>query len=168
MPYGPPPLYGIFWAHIFCKYGGWGWSELFSFCKPLVIAMAQGLPLLSEPERCAMSSEVQRDKEFRKDDRELRCRGGTPALPSLPAKACTLNSTPPPPSPRVTLLEVTLVHWRSSLCPVHLSETRESTPARHIQGKNMNKNPDKIWPQMLQNKANSTGLRPYFCSYFAL
>ena len=29
MPYGPP-LYGIFWGHIFCKYGGWGWSELFS------------------------------------------------------------------------------------------------------------------------------------------
>ena len=29
MPYRPP-LYGIFWGHIFCKYGGWGWSELFS------------------------------------------------------------------------------------------------------------------------------------------
>ena len=29
MPYGPP-LYGIFWGHIFCKYGGWGWSEWFS------------------------------------------------------------------------------------------------------------------------------------------
>ena len=29
MPYGPP-LYGIFLGHIFCKYGGWGWSELFS------------------------------------------------------------------------------------------------------------------------------------------
>ena len=25
-----PPLYGIFWGHLFCKYGGWGWSELFS------------------------------------------------------------------------------------------------------------------------------------------
>ena len=25
-----PPLYDIFWGHIFCKYGGWGWSELFS------------------------------------------------------------------------------------------------------------------------------------------
>ena len=24
------PWYGIFWGHIFCKYGGWGWSELFS------------------------------------------------------------------------------------------------------------------------------------------
>ena len=36
MPYRPP-LYGIFWAHIFCKYGGWGWSELCSnvpFCRP--------------------------------------------------------------------------------------------------------------------------------------
>ena len=29
MPYGPPS-YGIFWGHIFCKYGWWGWSELFS------------------------------------------------------------------------------------------------------------------------------------------
>ena len=29
MPYGPP-LYDIFWGNIFCKYGGWGWSELFS------------------------------------------------------------------------------------------------------------------------------------------
>ena len=29
MPYRPP-LYGIFWGHMFCKYGGWGWSELFS------------------------------------------------------------------------------------------------------------------------------------------
>ena len=28
MPYRPP-LYGIFWGHVFCKYGGWGWSELF-------------------------------------------------------------------------------------------------------------------------------------------
>ena len=28
-PYGPP-LYGTFWGHIFCKYGGWGWSEIFS------------------------------------------------------------------------------------------------------------------------------------------
>ena len=25
---------------------------------------------------------------------------------------------------------------------------------------------DKVWPPMLQNKANSTVLRPYFCSYF--
>ena len=33
MPYGPP-LYGIFWEHIFCKYGGWGWSEFFSFVAP--------------------------------------------------------------------------------------------------------------------------------------
>ena len=29
MPYGPP-LYGIFWGHLFYKYGGWGWSVLFS------------------------------------------------------------------------------------------------------------------------------------------
>ena len=29
MPYRPP-LYGIFLGHIFCQYGGWGWSELFS------------------------------------------------------------------------------------------------------------------------------------------
>ena len=28
MPYGPP-LYGIFWGHIFANIGGWGWSELF-------------------------------------------------------------------------------------------------------------------------------------------
>ena len=28
-----PPLYGIYWGHIFCKYGGWGWSELF-FIRP--------------------------------------------------------------------------------------------------------------------------------------
>ena len=32
MPYRPP-LYGMFLGHIFfCKYGGWGWSELFSVC----------------------------------------------------------------------------------------------------------------------------------------
>ena len=29
MPYRPP-LYSIFWGHVFCKYGGWGWSEIFS------------------------------------------------------------------------------------------------------------------------------------------
>ena len=34
MPYGPP-LYGIFWGHIFCKYWGWGWSELFSTVSSL-------------------------------------------------------------------------------------------------------------------------------------
>ena len=28
-PYDPS-VYGIFWGHIFCQYGGWGWSELFS------------------------------------------------------------------------------------------------------------------------------------------
>ena len=27
----------------------------------------------------------------------------------------------------------------------------------------MNKNLDNIWPKMLQNKANSTVLQPYFC-----
>ena len=30
MPYRPL-LYGIVLEHIFCKYGGWGWSELFSY-----------------------------------------------------------------------------------------------------------------------------------------
>ena len=42
------------------------------------------------------------------------------------------------------------------------------TPAPHIQVKNMNKRLDNIWPQMLQNKANSAVLEPYFCSYFCL
>ena len=32
MPYGP--LYGIFWGHILCKYGWWGWSEIFSLSVP--------------------------------------------------------------------------------------------------------------------------------------
>ena len=37
MPYGPPPpLYGTCWWHIFFKYGGWGWSELFSTCHSCV------------------------------------------------------------------------------------------------------------------------------------
>ena len=43
------------------------------------------------------------------------------------------------------------------------------TPAPCIHGKNMNKYLDKIWPQtILQNKANSTVLGPYFCSCFGL
>ena len=42
------------------------------------------------------------------------------------------------------------------------SETRWWPAAPHIQGKNMNKNLDKMWPQMLQNKANSTVLGPCF------
>ena len=29
MPYGPPIVWQILRTH-FCKYGGWGWSELFS------------------------------------------------------------------------------------------------------------------------------------------
>ena len=29
MPQGPP-LDGIFLGHMFCKYPGWGWSELFA------------------------------------------------------------------------------------------------------------------------------------------
>ena len=43
-----------------------------------------------------------------------------------------------------------------------------SDPRPRIQGKNMNKNLDKIWPQTLQNKANSAVWGPYFCSYFCL
>ena len=42
------------------------------------------------------------------------------------------------------------------------------TPTPHIQGKNMNKHLDKIWPLMLQNKAKSTLGGPYFSSYFCL
>ena len=38
----------------------------------------------------------------------------------------------------------------------------------HIHGKNMNTHLDKIWPQMLQNKANSAVWGPYLCSYFWL
>ena len=41
-------------------------------------------------------------------------------------------------------------------------------PPPHIQGKNMNKNLDKIWPKMLKNKANSAVSGPYFCSYVCL
>ena len=41
-------------------------------------------------------------------------------------------------------------------------------PPHPPQGKNMNKNLDKIWPQMLQNKANLTVLGPCFCSYVCL
>ena len=29
-----PSFYGIFWGHMFCQYGGWGWSELFSEFTP--------------------------------------------------------------------------------------------------------------------------------------
>ena len=36
------------------------------------------------------------------------------------------------------------------------------TPAPHIQGKTMNKHLDKVWPKMLQNKANSTVLGAIF------
>ena len=43
------------------------------------------------------------------------------------------------------------------------------TPAPRIQGRNMNKHLDKIWPQIaFENKANSTVLEPYFCSYVYL
>ena len=45
-----------------------------------------------------------------------------------------------------------------------VSEIRNPRP--HIQGTNMNKNLDKTWPQMLQNKANSAVWGPNVCSYF--
>ena len=41
-------------------------------------------------------------------------------------------------------------------------------PPPHIQCKTMNKYLDKLWPQMLQNKANSTVLGAYICSCFCL
>ena len=46
MPYRLP-LYGIFWAHIFCKYGGWGWSDLFSLTARQEITLRKPLLFVS-------------------------------------------------------------------------------------------------------------------------
>ena len=43
------PFYGIFWEHIFCSYGGWGWSELFSnpplFLRALLVFLRASMHL---------------------------------------------------------------------------------------------------------------------------
>ena len=45
-------LYGIFWGHIFCKYGGWGWSELFSKVRrEVLLGCFPGLELLKALEK---------------------------------------------------------------------------------------------------------------------
>ena len=55
--------------------------------------------------------------------------------------------------------QIRWVIWR-------LFKNAKVTPTPHIQGENMNKNLDNIWPQMLQNKANSTVLPPHFVHIF--
>ena len=52
--------------------------------------------------------------------------------------------------------------------PRTIQKCASDPAAPHIQGRTMNKHLDKIRPKMLQNKANSTVLGPYFCSYFCL
>ena len=42
------------------------------------------------------------------------------------------------------------------------------TPAPPHTRQNCEQNPNKIWPQVLQNKANSTVLQPYFVHIFCL
>ena len=53
-------------------------------------------------------------------------------------------------------------------CVPLLIRNERVSPAPHIQDKNMNKYLDIICAKMLQNKANSTVLQPYVCSYFCL
>ena len=63
MLYGPP-LHRIFWGHIFCKYGGWGRSELLSSMGPCAQGRALSCPDRLSKNMCLWSchgpSEVHR------------------------------------------------------------------------------------------------------------
>ena len=69
--------------------------------------------------------------------------------------------------PESVILGRRFVYVRNALDTTKFRNAR-ATPAPHIQAKNMNKSLDKIWLKMLQNKANSTVSRPYFCSHSCL
>ena len=68
MPYRPP-LYGIFWAHIFCKYGGW--SELFSGNLERESSVLNPPPFLDlhpPPRKCTNCFALIRARSFRGRD----------------------------------------------------------------------------------------------------